>query len=111
MEVLHLSPGQLMPVLWKVCLVIDTLTSTWEPPFSLNELLTAYSVRKSALGKITLRAKAPYPPVIDGIVASDSAWKTRYFYVVKDSLGVAGNFLVGGWSSKGIVFVQFFLYS
>ncbi|XP_048502641.1 uncharacterized protein LOC104905614 isoform X1 [Beta vulgaris subsp. vulgaris] len=102
MEVLHLSPGQLMPALWKTCSVLETLTNTWHHPFSLNELLTAYSVRKSAKGFITLRAKAPYPPLIDGTIASDYIWKTRYFFVVKDSIGEAGNSLVGGWFNQGL---------
>ncbi|XP_048502471.2 uncharacterized protein LOC125498357 [Beta vulgaris subsp. vulgaris] len=53
------------------------------------------------LGGFPERPRLP-PPLIEGTIASDSLWKTRYFFVVKDSLGEAGNHLVGGWSNKGL---------
>lgn len=41
--------------------------------------------------------------LVGGADVNDRGWKTRYFFVEKSSLGVAGKFLRDGWHSSGIL--------
>lgn len=96
MEVLNLSPGHLMLTFWNVCHTIEAATSSLESPFALADLLTTYSVRQVSLGKVTLKVKPRYPCPVEGTVVSESIWKTRFFFITKDSLGEAEDFLPDG---------------
>ncbi|KAI3746807.1 hypothetical protein L6452_09248 [Arctium lappa] len=52
-----LTPGQLMPQLWRIVQVIDRLTAEWELPFNVNDLLTAYSVRPDVIDFSVMKPK------------------------------------------------------
>lgn len=40
--------------------------------------------------------------LVGGADVNDRGWKTRYFFVEKSSLGVAGKFLRDGWHSSDL---------
>ncbi|KAJ9564143.1 hypothetical protein OSB04_000109 [Centaurea solstitialis] len=49
------SPGQLMPQFWRVVHVIERVTRNWDrPPFSVDDLLSAYNVIRSPYNRFGL---------------------------------------------------------
>nr|ABD83300.1 Fgenesh protein 118 [Beta vulgaris] len=92
---------ELMPGFWKICFTIESATRDWSPPFALEDLLTLYSLKIINPNKVTLKQKPKYPIPVEGTGASESFWKTRFFFVAKDSLGEAGVLLHSGWPAGG----------
>ncbi|XP_057251702.1 uncharacterized protein LOC130591799 [Beta vulgaris subsp. vulgaris] len=102
MQIYQISPGQIMPQVWRILSVIDRVTASWEEAFTLHDLLLHYEIRVKAKNRIALHAKARLEPLVGGIQSNDRGWKNRFVFVKRSSLGEAGASLVGGWNTEGL---------
>ncbi|KNA17564.1 hypothetical protein SOVF_078400 [Spinacia oleracea] len=101
-EVFHLSPGQLMPQIWRVFTVVHGVTANWRTPFDLSDLMYTYDLALQKCCRYTLVTKKGKKNLGVGLGVNDKGWQSRFVYVSKDSLGDKGQFLVEGWTTEGV---------
>ncbi|WP_214019020.1 hypothetical protein, partial [Escherichia coli] len=79
----NLSPGQLMPQFWRVIQVIERVTQRWDrPPFSVDDLLSAYSVTRSPYDRYGLFPKGRNDTMlVHRTQVNDRGWKSRYVFI------------------------------
>ncbi|XP_056691026.1 uncharacterized protein [Spinacia oleracea] len=99
-EVFHLSPGQLMPQIWRVFAVVQGVTADWKVPFDLADLMYSYDLALKECCRYTLVTKKGKKNLGVGLAVNDRGWQSRFVYVNKDSLGEKGHFLVEGWTME-----------
>ena len=100
-EVFHLSPGQLMPQIWRVFTVVHGVTANWRTPFDLSDLMYTYDLALQKCCRYTLVTKKGKTNLGVGLGVNDRGWQSRFVFVGKDSLGDKGRFLVEGWTTEG----------
>ncbi|XP_056694989.1 uncharacterized protein [Spinacia oleracea] len=99
-EVFHLSPGQLMPQIWRVFTVVHGVTANWRTPFDLSDLMYSYDLALQKCCRYTLVTKKGKTNLGVGLGVNDRGWQSRFVFVGKDSLGDKGRFLVEGWTME-----------
>ncbi|XP_021739070.1 uncharacterized protein LOC110705495 [Chenopodium quinoa] len=97
MEVLDLSPGQVMPLVWRVAQVIAKVTESWEDPFNLSDLAHVYKIHVKASNRCTLHVRRGRSPLVGNVNTNDRGWKTRYVFVDKETLGEGAQWMRTGW--------------
>ncbi|KAJ9548562.1 LOW QUALITY PROTEIN: hypothetical protein OSB04_021105, partial [Centaurea solstitialis] len=102
----NLSPGQLMPQFWRVIQVIERVTKDWgRPAFSVNDLLTAYSVKPTDYDRYGLFPKGRGDTMlVHGTQVHDRGWKSRYVFVRSSSVLGEGGWVAPEWNSLEIDF-------
>ena len=100
LSLVGVAPGQMLPSFWRICWVIGEKTESWEEEFTTADLLSCYDIKRLPGGRMTLRSK-PGQKLVNDEGVNDRGWKTRFFYVKKDSLGEVENWLISGWNWKG----------
>ena len=58
MSYIEVAPGKLMPQLWRVLQVIERITTDWESPFDVTDLLTTYIVKSNKYHRYSLFSRA-----------------------------------------------------
>ena len=58
MQIYQISPGQIMPQVWRILSVVDRVTTSWEEVCTLHKLLLCYEIKVKAKNRITLHANA-----------------------------------------------------
>lgn len=98
MEMYNVSPGQLMPLVWRICWLLEKATVGWKDKITLGDLCKCYEFRKKEMGRVTMYRRRPgYMHLVEGAdIVNDRGWKSRYFFVDKRSVGEAGRFLKDG---------------
>ncbi|XP_021773759.1 uncharacterized protein LOC110737733 isoform X2 [Chenopodium quinoa] len=101
-EILGLSPGQLMPSGWRILSVLEEVTKNWDDPYTLEDLTKAYEIKMRKDGFVSLHKKGEQ--LVLNIDCNDRGWASWFVFVKKTSLGSEGNWLTEGWPMKGLNF-------
>lgn len=105
MQTFNLSSGQLMPQLWRIIHVIERVTTKWETPFTLNDLLVAYQVKMDKNHRYSLFSRYKIEKVlVQNIAVNDRGWKSRYIIGRASMLGDDDQWLVTGCNTEEINF-------
>lgn len=81
MEMYDISPGQLMPLVWRVCWVLEKATSSWKDKITLGDLRQCYEFRKKEMCRVTMYQSSEYAHLVKGAdIVNDRGWKSRYFF-------------------------------
>lgn len=92
-----ISPGQLMPLVGRVYVVLERATNNWTEKVTLADLCRCYEFRKKEMERVTVYRRSGYRLLVERDDVNDRGWKARYFFFVeKSSLGVAGKYLRDG---------------
>src|SRR5581483_1724001 len=99
----NLSPGQLMPQFWRVVFVIERVTKNWDRPvFSVDDLLSSYSVNRSSYNRYSVFPKGRSDTMlVHGTQVNDRGWKARYVFVQTSSVVGAESWVVPEWNRNG----------
>ena len=99
----NLSPGQLMPQFWRVVFVIERVTKNWgHPPFTVDDLLSAYSVNRSSYNRYSVFPRGRSDTMlVHGTQVNDRGWKARYVFVQTSSVVGAESWVVPEWNPNG----------
>src|SRR5581483_5532551 len=100
----NLSPGQLMPQFWRVVYVIERVTKNWDRPvFSVDDLLSSYTVTRSPYNRFGLFPKGRSDTMlVHGTQVNDRGWKARYVFVQTSSVVGEESWVVPEWNTNGI---------
>lgn len=92
-----------MPLVWRVCHVLETVTANWTDRLTLGDLCKCYEFRKKEMSRLTIYRRPGFAHLVEGAdTVNDRGWKSRYFFVDKESLGVPGKYLKDGWRTIGL---------
>ena len=99
----NLSPGQLMPQFWRVVYVIERVTKNWgHPAFTVDDLLSAYSVTRSDYNRYGLFPRGRSDSMlVHGTQVNDRGWKARYVFVQTSSVVGEESWVVPEWNTNG----------
>lgn len=59
-EMYDISPAQLMPLVWRVCLVLERATNDWAEKVTLADLCRCYEFRKKEMESVTVYRRSRY---------------------------------------------------
>ena len=87
-----------MPAVWRVMSRLDGIMANWKEKMNAADFIRCYELRKKDLDRVTVYKRASLNPTpIVGYETQDRTWKTRFFFVLKDSLGESGRWIRSGW--------------
>lgn len=89
-EVLNLSPGQLMPHIWRIFTAVNRITVDWGRSFDLADLIYTYDLKMKDYNRHTLVTKKGMTNLAIGLSVNDRGWQSRFIFVNKESLGGVG---------------------
>ena len=94
----QLSPGQMMPNFWRICLQLELVTAEWDSCVDWEDILVHYSFKVSSTKKYTFSLRKRAKKLIYDQNAKDKGWNRKFFYVRKTSLGDLENYYRSGWN-------------
>ncbi|XP_057772811.1 uncharacterized protein LOC130992262 isoform X2 [Salvia miltiorrhiza] len=85
----HISPGQLMPNVWRVLMGMQAFGELKGFEVDLEDVLSTYTVQENNTerGRYQLSRGKKLPELVCGVTDSGSAWKHKYFFMNYDALG------------------------
>ncbi|XP_057790296.1 uncharacterized protein LOC131007153 [Salvia miltiorrhiza] len=85
----HISPGQLMPNVWRVLMGMQAFGELKGFEVDLEDVLATYTVQENNMerGRYQLSRGKKLPELVCGVTDSGLAWKQKYFFMNYDALG------------------------
>lgn len=70
---------QITPQVWRIFSITDKVTSSWEEPFTLHDLLLCYEIRVKAKNRVSLHVRVRKDALVDGIQSNDKVGRIVMF--------------------------------
>lgn len=83
LEMYDISPGQLMPLVGRVYVVLERATNNWTEKVTLADLCRCYEFRKKEMERVTVYRRSGYRLLVERDDVNDRGWKARYFFLWK----------------------------
>lgn len=61
-----------MPQAWRVLSVIVRVTTSWDDPFTLKELMNCYEVRIKSKNRLAFHVRAKRNALVEGVQATEA---------------------------------------
>lgn len=106
---LELAPCQVMPHTWRLLQTIDEVSSSKGIDFSFDALWRSYYLSTRGSCRFQLRPRRGKGSLVFNLDVNDRGWRSRFFFVERESLGGDFSFLLSGWRTSGIAFFHSFV--
>lgn len=95
-----LSFSQVMPMVWRILLVIHKVNNSHSLNLGIPELAQIYNLRSHGSSRFLFQVKSGHSHLVLRATQNDPNWKGRFFFVRRDSIP-NGNNLPTLWIKKG----------
>lgn len=96
MEAFDLSPGQVMPMVWRVLRTIEMRLKTRSGASRSVFVIFCIRMESKEINRCTFYFKPKRPQMVLNTNANDRGWKARFAFAERESLP---NWMVAGWNS------------
>ncbi|KAJ0780691.1 hypothetical protein HanPI659440_Chr06g0240581 [Helianthus annuus] len=94
-----LSFSQIMPMVWRVLVILDRIKNNHLPDLCVNDLPVVYRLRSHRSSRFLLYSTSKNPLILRA-TQNEEEWKTKFFFVKRSSIPGGKSFPVK-WLTKG----------